>query len=229
MIGTPFQEFWDSFFAKSNKNYIYKEDLVFQFFKAALSKSYKTTYDKLDYTILENSRYIDVLSTANKSGEIVLLINGIEYAISISSENTIEEIAMSIISKLKDNFFSVDYCLCNKKYPRLKVSINDVENLEIFILGACDLCLDIEVSKTYDGYMNNIVKQDTIELVTLFMYNEEQLKIKSELDTIKQHVGTRDFNRLPEKKTEYDNVMKTLKYLDEKIFLFRQEFYRYKC
>lgn len=230
MPGTPLQEFWDSFFAKSVQDYTYREDLLFQYFKAALSKSYKTTYDNLEYTLLSNSKYITIFSPPAADGSITLKVNEFDIEIPITTTDSPEIIAQLIKEKLITESLDVSMCDVAVRYPRLKVSLPDVTSLSISIRGACEIGLDIEVSQTYEGYMNNVVSQDTIELVTLFMYAEEQLKAKAELDRQKQYIGTKDFNRLPEKKAEYENIMNTLRYLDDKIYSFRQEFYRYgKC
>lgn len=132
-MGTPLQDVYDAFFVKSIKDYTDKESLVFQFFKTAISKSYKTIPTDLTYTA------------------------------------------------------------------------------------------DID----YSGNFVEILNQDDIELIALNMLLEEKIRDVSRLENNKQHIGTKDFNRLPDKASEYKIQNQSMKDLEDKIFKFRQEFYSY--
>jgi hypothetical protein len=81
---------------------------------------------------------------------------------------------------------------------------------------------------TYSGYFLNTLNQDDIELLALNMSLESKRSRKSELDYTKQHMGTKDFNRLPDKKAEYEIIQKSIKDLQDEILSFRQEFYSYR-
>lgn len=82
--------------------------------------------------------------------------------------------------------------------------------------------------ETYEGQFSDTLGQDTIELISLNMLLEEKRKRKSELDYMKQHLGTKDFNRLNDKVAEYKVINESIKNLQDEIFAFRQEFYSYK-
>jgi hypothetical protein len=81
---------------------------------------------------------------------------------------------------------------------------------------------------TYEGTFTNTLEQDEIELIALNMLLEEKRKRKSELDYLKTHIGTKDFNKLTDKVTEYKILNESMKDLRDEIFLLRQEFYSYE-
>jgi len=93
IMGTNLQEVFDSFFIKlPSVNFTSKESQVFQFFKTAISKCYKKTYDKLDY----------VFNETNYTG----------YFNNIISKDSIELIAMFMV---KEYFFQVFNLILGRK------------------------------------------------------------------------------------------------------------------
>jgi hypothetical protein len=80
---------------------------------------------------------------------------------------------------------------------------------------------------TYDGAFTNTLEQDEIELIALNMLLEEKRTRKSELDYMKAHIGTKDFNKLNDKFTEYKILNESMKDLQDEIYALRQEFYSY--
>jgi len=88
--------------------------------------------------------------------------------------------------------------------------------------------VSIVVTRTYDGEFTNTIDQDALELIALNMLLEQKRQRKSELDYTKTHIGTRDFNRLTDKVTEYKILNDSIKDLRDEIFAFRQEFYSYE-
>lgn len=78
---------------------------------------------------------------------------------------------------------------------------------------------------SYDGVFNNDVSQKTIELVSLYMSKEYLRRQINKFEAQKQHVGTKNFNKLPNFKDEFDSVNKLFKSVCDEITLFRQEFY----
>jgi len=90
-----------------------------------------------------------------------------------------------------------------------------------------DLGYTLNPDDTYDGTMNENLNTDEIELISLNMkkaYLEYLLKPSSRLKAV---IGTKDFNRLPNKVEEYKVYSLMLEDLDNKIEAFRQEFYSY--
>lgn len=132
-MGTPLSEIYDAFFIKSGKDYSSKEDIVFQFLKTGISKSYKIVPHKLTYSVDED----------------------------------------------------------------------------------------------YNGEFDELLDQDEIELIALNMLLEEKRQRKSELDYSKVYLGTKDFNKLPDKVSEHKALEESINNLEDEIFTFRQEFYSY--
>jgi hypothetical protein len=130
---THLQDCYDSFFLKTEDDFTGKEIQVFGYFKAALSKCYKTVRHSLEYTVDEN----------------------------------------------------------------------------------------------YDGEFVEILDQDEIELIALHMKKEYLRKIIAKLENAKTRIGTKDFNRLPDKVTEYNVMSKAKKDLDDEIKAFEQDFNTY--
>jgi hypothetical protein len=89
--------------------------------------------------------------------------------------------------------------------------------------------LTYTVSADYSGNFTATLTQKDIELIALYMFLEEKRRKKSTLDNIKKdYIGTKDFNRLPNKLDEYKMLNQSMKDLQDEIFLFRQEFYSYE-
>lgn len=80
---------------------------------------------------------------------------------------------------------------------------------------------------SYDGNFIGTLTQNTIELIALYMVKEYYRRCVSKFEAIKQHIGTKDFNKLPNIKEEYEITKSLLKYADEELNSFRQEFYLY--
>jgi len=90
-----------------------------------------------------------------------------------------------------------------------------------------DLGYTLNPDDTYDGTMNETLDTDEIELISLNMkkaYLEYLLKPSSRLKTV---IGSKDFNRLPNKVEEYKIYSLMIEDLNEQIEEFRQEFYSY--
>lgn len=223
-MGTPLQTIYDSFFIKANESFLYKEDQVFKYFTTAIGKAYKTICKNLDFTLNKSKVIITVFQKSETDNVITLQINEDSYEIEITNEDSLIDIANKLSNEL-----SVDYNVKIKKsqYPRLIISKEDADLTEYSIEVSDDEYLDIEISSSYDGYMISDLFFDDIELLAMLMHLEHSIKLKSELDHQKIYIGTKDFNKLPDKKVEYENVTKSIKDLEDRIFKFRQEFYPY--
>lgn len=223
-MGTPLQDIYESFFIKANEDFTYKEDQVFKYFTTAIGKSYKTVPSKLDFNLNKNEVILTVFENLEVPNTIFLNLNEHSYEIPISSEDNIE--IANIIKTQIENDFNVNIKLA--KYPRLVISSKDGGEISYGVSVLDDFNLDIEVSNSYNGQMNSTLGYDEIELIAMFMQLENYIKIKSELEQLKMHIGTKDFNKLPNKKVEYDNINTSIKDLESRIFKFRQEFYSYR-
>lgn len=221
---TPLSEAYDAFFIKSGQNYLYKEDQLFQFLKAGISKCTKTVPYDLSYIVDQDNIVITVYEVAEVNGNIELIINSNTYTIAILTTDT----KNNIIDKIKtaiQNDWTVDITYITN--PRIKITKIDVDIIDVQINDVGDTNIFIIANRTYDGFFVNDVKQDALELIALNMLLEQKRQRKSELDETKFFIGTKDFNKLPEKKAEYDILQKSIKDLQDEIFAFRQEFYLY--
>ena len=224
-MGTPLLEAYDAFFIKSGKNYLYKEDQVFQFLKTGISKCKKTVSYDLSFTAYEDNMVITVYNVSESDGNIQIEINSDIYTIALLTTDT----KVDIINKIKTaiiNDWTVDVSYITN--PRIKITKLNVDVINIKIIDIGDTNVFIIANRTFDGEFINIIEQDALKLIALNMLLEQKRQRKSELDNIKQHLGTKDFNRLPEKVGEYKILEQSMKNLEDEIFSFRQEFYSYK-
>jgi hypothetical protein len=224
-MSTPISEAYDAFFIKSGQNYLYKEDKVYQFFKTGISKCTKTIPYDLSYTIYEDNIIITVHGIAESNGNITLTINSNTYTIAILTTDT----KNNIIDKIKtaiQNDWTVDISYITN--PRIKITKIDVDIINAQIIDVGDTNIFIIVNRTYDGLFTNTVDQDALELIALNMLLEQKRLRKSELDYSEQKLGTKDFNKFPDKVAEYKILKESIKDLQDEIFSFRQEFYSYE-
>jgi hypothetical protein len=135
-MGTPLQEVYDNFFSKIDEDLYGKEGKVFEYFKSAKSKSYKTVVHSLNY----------------------------------------------------------------------KMTFPD----------------------DYEGEFVELLNQDEIELLGLKMKYEYLSNKESYLIGLKQQLGTKDFNNLPDKKRELDGIQNSMRLLKEDIKELEQQFNTYK-
>ena len=224
-MGTLLQKVYDKFFIKvSDVDFTYKQDLVFEFFETALGYSYKTTPHDLSYTLYNNNAVLIVYDVIENSGDITLQINSDTYIIALLNTDTKLQITTKIKSAIEVNYTVV---LDNIENPMLTITKPLTDNITVTFTDTDDTFLNLIISKTYDGITINDLDIDEIELISLNMkksYLEYLLKPYSRLLS---SIGTKDFNRLPNKVEEYKVYSLMLKDLNEQIEAFRQEFYSY--
>ena len=80
---------------------------------------------------------------------------------------------------------------------------------------------------TYDGVFYDILGQDTIELISLYMKRELYRRLLDKYSDIKQHVGTQAFNKLPNMIEQSKEARQIYDSLNDEIDKFKQEFYEY--
>jgi hypothetical protein len=100
-------------------------------------------------------------------------------------------------------------------------------------IGYCYKTVPESLEYIYDEVINegkftNVLFLDTIELLSLCMTREYYFRELDKLSRTKQHIGTQAFNKLPDLSKQYDTASENYKNIDEKFYLFRQEFYTYK-
>ena len=228
-MGTLLQKVYDKFFIKtSDVDFSYKQDLVFEFFETAIGYSYKTTPHDLGYTLYSNNAVLIIYWMAENelmrdSGDITFNINSNAYTIHLLITDT----KFDITNKIKSSL-SLDYTvelMGDIGDPILVIS--DADSILVTFVDTDDIGLNLSISKTYDGIMNEDLDIDEIEFISLNMkrsYFEYLLKPSSRLKT---SIGTKDFSKLPNRVEEYKIYSSMLKDLEAQIEDFKQDFYSY--
>jgi len=224
-LGTLLQKIYDKFLIKvSDVDFTYKQDLVFEFFETAVGYSYKTTPHDLGYTLYSDNAVLIIYGIVENNGNISLNINSDTYTIALLNTDTKLQIATKIKSAIDTNY---TVRLDDIENPMLTITKIDTDIIALTFTDIDNTNLNLIVSKTFDGIMLNNLDVDEIELISLNMkkaYFEHLLKPSSRLLS---SIGTKDFNRLPNKVEEYKVYSLMLNSLKEEIKDFRQEFNSY--
>lgn len=232
--GTPLQEVYDAFFVKTDTDYTDKEDMVFQFLKAGVSKSYKTTPNKLDYWLVEYKKEIvfdsfGIVELPNPEDtiDITVEINGVDYIVTLENGDGFVEFVDKLIVETSA-FFTIDYSVYSEGVYNVLIESPNEENIETFTISGLPFEIEYHMGTTYEGYFEKALHQDEIELIAMFMLSESYYRALARLNRLKQYIGTKDFNRLPEKRAEYALLQSSISDLDDKIEKFRNEFYTFR-
>lgn len=100
-----------------------------------------------------------------------------------------------------------------------------------YVVHSLDYILDPPIApatESYDGNFNDILDDDEIELISLQMKYEYYNKKEAYLCGLRQQIGTKDFNSLPNRKQELDGIQNSMKLLKEDIKDLQQQFNTYK-
>jgi hypothetical protein len=217
-LGTLLQEVYDSYFAKvPNEDFTYKSDLVFQYFKAANGYSYKTVPEDLSYSINTNDVVLYVSSVATTDGDILISIGSNTYTISVLIDDSLIAIANKIKNAITTGYIiSTDY---TNNYPILTIkTANTTDMLSASFVDTGNTNAVVNITKTYDGSYNNTLGVDSIELIALFMASQHYNAKLTSFFSIKQHIGTQNFNKLPNIKDQYDLIAAKANSIDDDIF-----------
>ena len=224
-MGTLLQKIYDKFFIKvSDVDFTYKQDLVFEFFETAIGYSYKTTPHDLSYTLYSNNAVLIIYDAIENSGDITLQINSDTYTIALLNTDTKFQIATKIKSTIEVNYTVV---LDDIENPMLTITKPLTDNIVVTFTNTDNTNLNLIISKTYDGIMNNDLDIDEIELISLNMKKAYLDYLLKPLSRLKKQIGTKDFNRLESKVEELKVYSLMLSNLKEEIKDFRQEFNSY--
>ncbi len=224
-MGTLLQKVYDKFFIKvSDDDFTYKQDLVFEFFETAIGYSYKTTSHDLDYTVYTDNSVLVIFSILEVSGNITLTINSNTYTIALLSTDTVLGIANKIKTAIGSDWTVI---ITNGLYPVITITNSSVDNITTTFVDTDSTNINMLVCRTYDGIMDEDLDIDEIELISLNMKKAHVEYLLKPLSRLQINIGTKDFNKLPNKVEEYKVYSLMLKDLEEEIQKFRQEFYSY--
>ena len=224
-MGTLLQKIYDKFFIKvSDVDFTYKQDLVFEFFETSIGYSYKTTPHDLGYTLYSDNAVLIIYGLVENSGDITFNINSDTYTIALLNTDTKLHIATKIKSAIVSDY-TVD--LDDTENPMLTITKIDTNIITATFTDTDNIFLNLIISKTYDGVMDNNLDIDEIELISLNMKKAYLDYLLKPLSRLKKQIGTKDFNRLESKVEELKVYSLMLSNLKEEIKDFRQEFNSY--
>lgn len=225
-MGTKLQEIYDSFFSKTDDDFTYTPDLVYQYFKKANGYSYKTVPEDLTYSLNTNNISLFVEQIASKAGNITLKYSNKSYTVSILTTDTLINIADKIVAQIGTDFtVATDY---SNSFPIIYVSKDNTDLTSFSFIDTDNTSCVVIISQSYDGEYVETLGEDSIELLSLFMLREHYNKFVMKFGKQREYIGTKDFDKLPNLKNKYENTKETLDSINDQIFEFRQEFYTYK-
>ena len=226
-MGTSLQEVYDSFFSKiPDDDFTYTPDLVFQYFKHANGYSYKTVPEDLTYSVDTNRMTIFVEKTASVNGNITIACDSKTYTVAVLSTDTLVGIANKIVTQLQTDFtVTTDF---SNTYPIIQIEKDNTDLTSLSFTDTGNTQCFIIISQTYDGSYAQTLGVDSIELIALYMLREYYNKFVLKFGKQKEWIGTKDFNKLPTLKDQYEKTKESLDAVTDQIDKFRQEFYSYK-
>lgn len=128
-------------------------------------------------------------------------------------------------------FFSkVDQDFTGKESLVYNILISAISRSRKVVNHSLDFVLDeleLEQEETFDGYFNENLDDDEIEFLALRMLYENNRRKQQYLISLKQLIGTKDFNKLPDKVSELKALQQSMKDLQEEIDSFKNEFNTY--
>lgn len=80
-------------------------------------------------------------------------------------------------------------------------------------------------NELHEGCFDDLLAQDSIELISLCMKRELYRRNNDKYSKIKQHIGTKSFNKLPDMVDQSRETRIIFETLNDEIERFRQEFY----
>jgi len=226
-LGTPLQDVYDSFLAKvTDEDFTYKSDLIFQYFKFANGSSYKTVPENLNYTLNVDSIVFYIDNKANINGNITFTIDSKLYVVAVLATDSLINIADKVVDAIKSDFTIIKNY--TNDYPIITIEKDNSDLSNTVYIDTDNTGVQININKTYDGYYDDELGQDTINLISLYMAYNYYLDIVLKKGKQKSYFGSKDFNKFPNIKSQYENAEAALNILDDKIEKSRQEFYNYK-
>lgn len=135
------------------------------------------------------------------------------------------------LSDVYDRFFSkADQDFTGKESLVYNILISAISRSRKVVDSNLDFTLsEIEPGEeeTYEGYFHNILSDDEVEFIVLRMLYENNRRREQYLINLRELIGTRDFNKLPDKSKELKVLQESMKSLQEEINSFKNEFNTY--
>ena len=98
----------------------------------------------------------------------------------------------------------------------------------IYVLDEPEYYEEENQTNEYEGSFNDILDSDEIELLALWMSYEWNRRRKEYLKAQRDDIGTKDFNRLPDKVAKFKAISADMKEIKAEIDDLKNEFNTYK-
>jgi hypothetical protein len=134
----------------------------------------------------------------------------------------LQEVYNSFIARVDEDLTGKEYLIFQYLKSALSKSYKNIIHSIVFILS------DPILYDGYDGYFNDTLNQDEIELISMYMLYEHLSRQEKYWVSLRDLISTKDFNSLPDKKRNLDGIQNSKRLLMEEINDFKQQFFDYK-
>lgn len=117
------------------------------------------------------------------------------------------------------------------KFPNVDFTNKESQVFQIFktAIAKCSRNVYEKLEYTYDeithdGSFLNIIPNSSIELIATYMAKEYSSQIFTLISARKQYIGTQSFNKLPDKKIDFDEAKYLFEYWNNELEKFKSEF-----
>lgn len=218
-MGTPFDEIYLDFQVNmTGVDLTGKEALIFQAFKRSVAMCEKTVQKSLTYILAETVCGLKIYELSDKYDRIIISINDSSYSVTTKESGDKKAVLSSLLRKIKG-----DYPLSNLEGEVLYIMSENSVTVKILRAGGFRLILE----PSYDGEFLQDLQQDEISLIAAGMTSEWYKMQHSRVCLERNNMGTKHFDKDPDRKKQYDGMVERSKYWDTEFYRLRQEFYSY--
>ena len=218
-MGTPFSEvFLDFETNMTGVKLTGRETMVFQAFKRSVARCEKITQTNLSYLLNNKIFYFKLYELSNIDDNIVFTINENEYEILTFITDTKDIILDTILNEIIN-----DYPLSRLSNDGLIIRSSESIDVKLIDVGNHTIILQGE----YDGIFNNDIPQSDITLIGIGMTKEWFDMQHSKVALERNNMGTKHFDKDPDRKKQYDGMIERSSYWNDEFFKYRQEFYTF--
>ena len=134
---------------------------------------------------------------------------------------------MTYLQDVYDRFFSkIDEDMTGKEVVIYNIFIS--AKSKSYKTTRNDLDYTLTDEEEYDGVFDDVLDDDEIELLALWMVYEWNRRKQQKLIGLQRDIGTKDFSKLPNKESELRGINETMKLTLSDIDYLRNEFNLYE-
>lgn len=120
------------------------------------------------------------------------------------------------------------------KFPSVDFTDKETQVCQIFktAIAKCIRNIYEDLNYIYDeitqsGYFVNVISASTVELISIYMAKEYSAQVVALMSARKQYIGTQSFNKLPDKKVDFEEAKDLLDFWTQELENFKSEFPKY--